>query len=192
MQIAETQEYKQLVVGGNPPQEILVNTWEEIIKKNSTSSNNNQFYHYIRTLKAYEKVVAEYTLIRAAIIILAFKVDQQIISDLTARGYKFLYSNTEEYDAALSELVRRSSELTTRIRMLQSEVANFKGESENAITFEELMATLCVQLGFTVPDDITLARYNEYKKIIKKRSEPKGKWVFKNKTFYPRKLLTLR
>jgi len=59
--------------------------------------------------------------------------------------------------------------------MLQSEVANFKGESENAITFEELMATLCVQLGFTVPDDITLARYNEYKKIIKKRSEPKGK-----------------
>jgi len=175
MQIAETQEYKQLVVSGNPPQEDLVNTWEEIIKKNSTSSNNNQFYHYIRTLKAYEKVVAEYTLIRAAIIILAFKVDQQIISDLTARGYKFLYSNTEEYDAALSELVRRSSELTTRIRMLQSEVANFKGESENAITFEELMATLCVQLGFTVPDDITLARYNEYKKIIKKRSEPKGK-----------------
>jgi len=124
MQIAETQEYKQLVVSGNPPQEVLVNTWEEIIKKNSTSSNNNQFYHYIRTLKAYEKVVAEYT---------------------------------------------------TRIRMLQSEVANFKGESENAITFEELMATLCVQLGFTVPDDITLARYNEYKKIIKKRSEPKGK-----------------
>ena len=38
-------------------------------------------------------------------------------------------------------------------------------------TFESLMARLSFNLGYAVPDDITLSSYNEYLKIIEKKNQ---------------------
>jgi len=38
-------------------------------------------------------------------------------------------------------------------------------------SFEELMANLNVSLGFVIADNVSLARYCEYKKIISKKLE---------------------
>jgi hypothetical protein len=37
------------------------------------------------------------------------------------------------------------------------------------------MASLCAALGFHVPDDLKLARYNQYLKLLKDRNKPNPK-----------------
>lgn len=60
--------------------------------------------------------------------------------------------------------------------MKQNELIKFNETgSNNKDTFETTMANLCSGLGFTVSDDITLARYNEYRKIIIRKNTPKDK-----------------
>ena len=98
---------------------------------------------------------------------------KEILQYLRSKGHKVDTTSNEAYEESLVLLSKKADAITTRLRMKENELlimVNDKGERSN---FEETMATLCANLGFTVPDSVTLARYNEYMKVIKKKNAPK-------------------
>lgn len=154
--------------------------WEEIVRRNAEENGSYEYQNYLDNLKEYYRLIAEHTLVKASLLKLTYKVDPQLAKYLTSRGYvirlgKQKAADSEAYANSIQAALRKSDNLVTKIRMKQKEMTNttnLKGQSK---TFESIMGNLIAMLGFEVSADITLARYNEYKKFIKQKYKPKEK-----------------
>jgi len=174
LQIAASGDYSQLITSGRADQTECYQAWEEIVKRNNEANNSYQFSAYFDSAQGYAKLIADYNTIKACLFCLLFEIDNDLISFLKEKGYHIdVESNSRtKYEESIHAAMRRSDNLITKIRMKQNELAMMadKGSGQNA-GFEEIIANLSFMLGFTVNDDITLARYNEYRKIIKKKHD---------------------
>jgi len=141
LEIAASNDYKRLVISGKATDQERLQAWERIIQKNYEVNGGFDYLNYKDTLQAYGRLVAEYNLIRCYLIKLVFLVDNDYIAFLGERGYKIKTANS---------IIKESSGEVT--------------------TFEGIMAGLSMSLGFEIKDDITLLRFNEYKKLITKKT----------------------
>jgi len=85
--------------------------------------------------------------------------------------------NSAAYADSLTNALTRSNNLVTRIEMKTKEMERFakiEGFGKK-VTYEELMANLNTALGFCVQDNITLAAFNEYQRILKKHNQKPSK-----------------
>lgn len=121
-------------------------------------------------------MMEEFISIRSKIIKLHFKIDTEIIKSLKRKGYNINTSSRSLYEESLDNALSRSEGIITRIslKLREMEKDSKKSETEDRdFGFEEIIAQLNVGLGFNVDDSLTLARFNEYKKIISKRNANK-------------------
>lgn len=171
LEIAGSNEYQRLVISGKATDHECLQAWERIIQKNYEVNGGFDYLNYKDTLQAYGRLVAEYNLIRCYLIKLVFMVDNDYIAFLSERGYKIKTTNSIEYAESINACLIRSENLITRITMKANELKEYIKESSGEVTtFEGIMAGLSMALGFEVKDDITLLRFNEYKKLINKKT----------------------
>lgn len=171
MEIAKTSNYKLLLIDGVATDDVCLLKWEEIIKKNARMNNDNQYDNYLDNIKVYGTLIAEYNMVKAMLLQLIFQVDNDVIQELELMGYHIDTSGERAYTDSIYNCMNSSENIITQIKMKYNEIMlDLKGSEQDGSGFEETLANLSVSLGFTVMDDITLARFNEYKRIIRKKN----------------------
>lgn len=175
MEVARTGNLKLLVVTGAPDTFTCLEAWEKIVKENAEENGNNDYDSYYHGLKMYSVLNAEYVLVKALLTYLCFSIDHQYIEQVRKLGYKIDTTNSEKYTESLSNGLRKADNLKTKIESKGKEIQLLfnVGENGKPETFEQVLAHLNAGLGFNVNEDITLSRFNEYKKILKAR-QPKN------------------
>ncbi|MFN9913414.1 MAG: hypothetical protein ACK53L_12560, partial [Pirellulaceae bacterium] len=118
-------------------------------------------------------LLSDYNYVRATLIQLMFVVDDNYIEELRNKGYRIDTTDSLKYAESISNALRRSENLITRMKMKSNEISDMIGRDggSKGATFEEIMAGLSLALKFAVPEDIKLSRFNEYKKIISERNQ---------------------
>lgn len=176
MTIAMTGNLELLRISGNNTREELLLCWEQIVSSNSKASGDYTYDSYFQLIKGYAQLLANYTVAKVTLWKLAFVIDYDSIQDVRKRGFKIDLNNTEAYAASLTAALRKVNNLVTRATMKRKELEALQQKEQSAqqgekILFEELLANLCAGLGFEVKDTITLAAFNAYRKIIKRKNE---------------------
>lgn len=169
LEIAKDGDVSKLLIEGEAD---LDEAWEEIIRKNQQSAGSNRYDNYFEKAQTYALIVHEYILVRSALVYLSEKVDGTVAEMLIEKGYKI---DPKDYLPSIERAFHKAENLVTRAMSKQKEMELLKEDKKGDSSFEEVMANLVVGLGFQVSDDITLARYNEYLKIIKKKNGGTGK-----------------
>lgn len=172
LEVAENRQYRLLVKAGNFTEEELMEEWESIIEVNSDLTGQMEFSTYKDLLIGYGQLVAQYNIDKGLLMKLCFQVDDAAIEELRERGYIIDTAGAAVYAQTLADALIRSNNLVTRIEMKQKELERFHDSVnvERKVTYEELVAQLNAALGFSVNDNITLAAFNEYQKILKRRN----------------------
>lgn len=161
--------------------------WEAIVKVNNKVSGNRDYDNYFTKLKAYGVMLYEYNMVKGYLCQLLFEVDNEAIAYLKTAGYPI--RTQEGYDAYEHDVLKafnKSNNLATRIKMKGNELNNIgsqTGQQHKVSSFDMHMANLISELGFHVPDDITLARYNEFRVILKQRKAEADKQARKRNKF---------
>lgn len=175
MTIATTGNLNLLLLSGSLNREALMQQWEAIVKANSKASGDYAYDSFFHLIKGYAQIIANYTIVKASLWKLSFMIDWETIKDLRKRGFKIDTSNTTKYTASLTAGLHKVNNLITRATMKRKEMEALQ-QKENAskgskIIFEELIAHLSMSLGFEVKDTITLAAFNAYRSVLKRKSE---------------------
>lgn len=184
MEISDTKEFVKLADIEASIDE-CTRAWESIVKRNNDVSGGVSFKTQLSNYKTLSQLLADYTAIKATLSILEFKVDNDYIAWLRKKGYKIVTNvgatveeRTANYIESITAALRRSENIITKIKMRQNELeADAKSivSDESIAGFEEIMANLSMSLGFEVNDNVTLARYNELIKLLKKRNKAQAK-----------------
>ena len=144
--------------------------WEKIIQENNRAAGRHEYSTFLKTYKAYNRLLAEFNSIKAHLLILCYVIDYEAIKFVRKKGYAIALTNSKAYADSIYSAIRRSDNLLTKISMKRNELLKMqpKGDARQE-SFESIIANLTVELGYSIPDDITLARYNEYVKIIERK-----------------------
>lgn len=175
IEIATYGDLKKLIIKGAAMPDRLALVFEEIVKKNSDSNGSSQYNNYFQLLKDYSLLVADYTIVKALVMQLSVNIYYPAVKEIRARGYKIDLTNSTTYAASLTAAMRKVDNLITRAAMKKKEIERLQESKEGASSdsFEAILANLSTQLGFAVPQSITLAGFNEYRKILKERNRSK-------------------
>ncbi len=172
MEVCTSGDLSNLIISGRPNEIEKAEAWEAIVKENNEKNGSNAYTSYFEGIQNYYTLSNEYTMVRAMLIKIAMVVDWDTIKILNAKGYRINTKSSAKYAESIERAFKKSSNLMTRAKMKFNEInllsAGTDGKGES---FEEVMANLTAMLKFVVPDDITLSRYNEYRKVIKNRSK---------------------
>lgn len=172
--IADTGDYGKLIVEGSAATDETFEAWEKIIEESSKVNGNNGYRSYFDNIKHYNKLLRDFNLIKSALSILYFEVDTDLINFLKTKGYNINTSGRMAYENSLNASMLKSNNLITRIEMRYKEIIKAteqsKGSNQSA-SFESMMANLNYSLNLVETDNITLARYNEYMKIIRLKNK---------------------
>lgn len=165
-----------MCVSGRATQEECFIAWEEILKRNGEANNDYSYKQFLAKSIEYAKLLNDYQLIKAILIKLHFVVDDEHIALLKSKGYKIDTSSGSKYANSLSAALRKCENLITKMVMKQNELNNTLSEKEQKpVNLEQLLAHISAGLGYEIKDDITLARYNEYKKILEAKNKQHGR-----------------
>lgn len=143
--------------------------WEEIIRRNNEENGDFNFNNYFNTLKTYADLLNEYILVKACLLDLSIKVKADVVETLRELGYIIELSSIEEYKRTLQIVNAQSNNLVTKIITKRKELEAFHKNKGKPVTFAQAMIGISAGLGYQVQRDITLAEYNEAKKLIKQR-----------------------
>jgi len=151
--------------------------WLQIIKDNAEATDNEQFTFYTKTFLKKSALAAKYLVEKASLLMIAIKVDEVIINDLRSRGYKIDTSDDKKYLNSINAGLRRVSNLTTKIGLANSQMEDIiaMAKSVKRKSADELLAEVSAGLGFAIDDNVTLARFNEYSKIVAKKNKADGR-----------------
>jgi hypothetical protein len=175
-EIAKSGEFTKLVISGNASIEQCLEAWELIIKKQQQITGNNQYNAFFRLNKGYLINLNDYTLIRACLILTGINnlfPDYEYIQILKEKGYPIDLSSPESIVNSVNVGLQKCEKLITKATTKRKEIELLIKQSETSeeIGFEQVIANLNYQLGFNIDDNLTLARYNEYQKIIKAKQK---------------------
>lgn len=177
MNIAATNNYSLMALNGVEDEQCLVE-WEKIVKQTGEASGDYSYLSRLDNYRTYISLLAEFNIVKAMLLRLCYIIDDNYISYLRKKGYKIDISGAKGYSDSIIAAMARSNNLVTKIKMKSNEMIKEAENSENqkaGTGFEETLANLCAQLGFEVNDNVTLARFNEYRKIIQlKNKRPDG------------------
>ena len=150
--------------------------WEKIVSKNYETNGEFDYVNYIDLQEGFAHLLNEYNVVKAQLLKLSFVVDENIIEELRGKGYRIDTSSKSKYIESLNSALHRSDNIISRIKIKKSEINSLIEDerTDDKPTFDSIVALVSMYLGFPIPDDIGLARFNEYKKLIKKKVNNKA------------------
>lgn len=166
-------DYSKVVSAGQADFKQCQDEWEKIVARNYEENGGFDYLNYIDLTKGLASLMAEYNLTKAQLLKLCFAVDDELIEDLKNRGYKIDTSGNRAFAESLANALNRCENLVSRMKMKYSELNMMIDENGGSkpISFDETIAMMSFQIGFEIKDDITLSRFNGYRKILKERAE---------------------
>jgi hypothetical protein len=171
MHVINTADVTKLCYFGECSNDECIERWEDIVQKNYEINGGFDYINYKDSLQSYARLIADYNIVRCLLLKLIFVVDNDYIEQLKQRGYVIDTTNSLKYVESINSCVTRSENIVTRMKMKANELSHLIGDSDSKVlTFEEVIASLNVSLGFEVDDNITLVRFNEYNKMMKQRN----------------------
>jgi hypothetical protein len=173
MDISSTGNYHLVIKNGKASLQKCAEVFEEIATRNAEENGIYAFMNYMRVRKEYYRLHAEYTLMDAIFTKLRYRRDVKLVAFACKRGYFINTATKESYVNTLYLAIKRWESLKTRIDMKLNELAGLMETEGKPDTFNKVMGRLIALLGQHVPDDITLCRYNEFKKFLKEKHKPK-------------------
>lgn len=172
--------------------------WEEIVQENATATNNLTLNSFLKRSKGLASLLADYNSVIGSLMLASMAIDNDTIAWLDSKGYKLdtscskvcqepqrnnnqeepylnlCHLNCHRYCHSLAENNQRRRHIVTKIISKRNEMLRSAAENGGKLpTVEEMIAHISAGIGFEVKDNITLARYNEYKKIIKSKIDAK-------------------
>ena len=173
--ILKTGNKRLLVIAGNPTETALLEEWEKIVLQNSKANDEFELSNYIDTLLNYKRLRTEYNLINAYLYKLLQVPDDEAFRYLKRKGYKIEVSKGNgPYIESIKAALHRATSYITQIKAHEKEMeqAVSKAADSQSVSVEQVLATISASLGFNVPTDVTLARFNEFKKIVRQKNKP--------------------
>ena len=172
--ISNSADYSLLCISGQADADIAYDKYEAIIRKNGQMNGTLEFESYLTNYTALAKYMADYNAIKAALGVLLYFVDNAYIAFLNKKGYRINTDTASGYAKSLVAAGRKADNLQSKIASKIKEMER-KGvqNSGGPRTFDDVMAELTASIGFNVPEEVTLARYNGYMKVIKDRNKKK-------------------
>jgi hypothetical protein len=147
--------------------------WEDILKRSCEVMGSYEYYNYIDLQECYNQLLNDYNTIKAILIKLCFIVDDGDIQYLRNKGYVINLSSATAYSDSIQAAGKKSDNIRTKILSKENELQLLGkekgGKRQSAVEFGELVAELRA-MNFAVDHNITLAEYNGYNKIIKRRN----------------------
>lgn len=174
LEIAENLDLSLLILSGEPSEEQLQTTWKDIIVSSTRANGNMEYDYQLNMVISYRNLLKEYNTIRAVLTKLMFVIDDELISILTKKRYKIDTSYSSKYWESLTASWKRCDNMSTRLGIMMSQIkAEFKEKNNSSQheTMEEVLGSISYGIGFNVEDNVTLARFNKYKHLLKKKSE---------------------
>jgi hypothetical protein len=165
----------KMVIDGDASAEQAFDAWETIIRRNSRLNGTAEFDSYLSELKGYAQYLADFNTIKAMLHRLLYVIDNEYIEYLKSRGYYINTTGARAYEESVYRCIQQSENIKSKIKSKVKLLEKRNAEAGPATSFEEIMASLCAALGFHVPDDLKLARYNQYLKLLKDRNKPNPK-----------------
>jgi hypothetical protein len=169
--ISQNHKYRKMVRYGFASFDNCVEKYEQIISENSKRTNSFDYQHYFGLQRKLYTQINDYYTIKAALLKLSIEIDEEIIDFLKTKGFKININTQKDYEKTIYACFRRIEGHKTRANIIKSDIDKLKKGNDSNILFEEILAILSYQLGYTVERGITLAQYNEYKKIIKQKQQ---------------------
>jgi hypothetical protein len=164
-----------LIKEGSATDDECSEAWEKIVQKNNYHSGNNKYNNYLNLVRQLNLSIKELNAVVSTILCLCFVVDDDQIKFLKSKGYKIDTSSASAYERSLAVALHESGNIRTKIKIRQAQIKNFnqkaiENKEQNEMTFDEMLSALSMEVGFQLPDTITLAQYNAYaKRVIKKQ-----------------------
>jgi hypothetical protein len=193
MEICNTANYMLVAKNKFATEKRCIEIWEEIVQRNAEVNGNYTYMNWFRASREYYKLISEHALVKAILQKFSFTKtfkrfvgpttdkDKVLVAVLGQRGYVLDFRSSEQFAESIYANMLKSQNLVTKITMKRNEINGFVSSNGAVQGFEEVMADLIASLNVNVDDNITLARYNEYKKVIKLRHKQSQKVPFKNK-----------
>ena len=173
LEVAQTGNTDLIVISGNPTQKEIDAAWEEITRLNSNSTGKTN--DNLDNIKDYSRLLSKYIAVQASILQLYLCVDEESILFLASNGYKIDTSSNTAYRDTLKSAQRKAANVVTKIeskyKEIMASVQQMDPDAPAKSGIETMLASVSAALGFAVDSSVTLARFNEYSKIIKKRVE---------------------
>jgi len=185
--ISKTGEVTKLVKKGRIDSEKCLDAWEELIKRQEKEIGTNNFGAYFSLHKAYLNYANDHEVIRATLVLVGLSTRQAYNSEgklvwinlirpndlvwLRSKGHNI---DLTSYDTVLSSVmacIHKNENLITKAVSKRKELEKMlegKGDGK-PLEFVDIMAQLNFAWPNPVSDDITLATYNSYQKILKAR-----------------------
>ena len=176
MEVSKAGNFKSLIKEGNATESECLDAWEKIVQKNNYHSGSNKYNNYLRMIQQYNLAMRELNAVTSTILCLCFAVDDEQIKFLISKGYKIDTSSGSAYEKSLAIALHESGKIRTKIKMKLNEINNFnqkaiESREQNDISIDEMLSALSMEVGFQLPDTITLAQYNAYAKRVITRHE---------------------
>lgn len=174
--VSKSGDYRTLVKSGDATDEQCAEAWEKIVQKNNYHSGNRQYDNYLNLVKQYNLAIKELNAVVSTIMCLIFVVDKEQIEFLKSKGYKIDTSSATAYDNSLAIALHESGKIRSKIKIKYNQINNFnqraiESKEHGEVTLDEMLTALSMEVGFQLPDSITLAQYNAYAKRVKKRND---------------------
>lgn len=169
LEIVNTGNYRRLLVKGYATIEQCYDQWERIVEKHTEAIGNKGYEIYRDQSRRYGIMVARYLTEKALLTSLLMKVDKGKIEELRNMGYRIKGRTVEEYLATIGKAIKQCNNLMTKAQVIRNEMIKNATKEDRKESFHEVLAALNFMLGFTVPETITLAEFNEYRKLIQKK-----------------------
>jgi hypothetical protein len=151
--------------------------WEEIVRRNCIANEVHEYQTYLNALRSHALLVNQYIADKAHInklmlpVLGGGKINVGSLEYLRNKGYVIDTTTKESYIASLKGALRKRENLMTRINMKKKEIERIalqqKGGKGEDRSVEQLLAALSFQIGFPIAEDVTLARFNEYSRIVR-------------------------
>lgn len=178
IEIGSTHNF-ELLLPGCKDEVKLDEIWQGIIEENAKANGTGTTSAFLRIFQLLNYLIAEYLGVRAALWKSMFIIDNDTIEFLKSKGYHLkadpLVDTRHTYRDSIVECLNLVENTKTRIIMERKKLLRISnGNSDGpvqSITYEEIIANITDALGFQVPGDLTLALFNEYKKVIKRKNE---------------------
>lgn len=174
-EIAQTGNLGLLIITGKASEKDLTSQWEKIVQQNGrTNGYDADGYH--ENVKDYVRLLSTYQAVQASLLQLFISVDDEAILFLESKGYRIDKSSNAKFFQSIQNGLQKCKNVISKIKSKHLTITQYLKENKEKETplktsVEEMLANISTSIGFSVGPDVTLARFNEYTKIIRKRIE---------------------
>lgn len=150
--------------------------WGKLLLEYAELDNNSDVLNRFELQKDILDLQNAYTVIKAMLKRLMIippdhkthgQTSSHYINDLMKLGYRIDTDNRQAYQESILRADKKSNSIITQIQMKKNLL---KGDvEEKHVSFDSISAVISAELKFMIPEDISVAKYCEFKKIIKRR-----------------------